>query len=77
MPPRALRENHAAWALTTKMKKESGTLSETKPPANWGVDAAPGVRAVKVSKPPVRSAGVKVADVDELVAKLKALGVHS
>jgi len=28
-----------------------------------------------VSEPPVRQAGVKVADVDELVAKLKAMGV--
>ena len=41
------------------------------------VDTTPRVKTVKVSEPPVRSAGVKVADVDELVAKLKAMGVHS
>ena len=29
----------------------------------------------KVSEPPVRQAGIKVGSVDELVAKLKALGV--
>jgi electron transfer flavoprotein beta subunit len=36
-----------------------------------GVDAAPRVKTLKVEDPPKRSAGVKVADVAELVAKLK------
>ena len=35
----------------------------------------PRLETLKVSEPPVRQAGVKVADVDELVAKLKAMGV--
>jgi electron transfer flavoprotein beta subunit len=30
---------------------------------------------LKVVEPPVRSAGIKVADVDALVAKLKEIGV--
>ena len=33
------------------------------------------LKTVKVGEPPVRQAGIKVADVDELVAKLKALGI--
>jgi electron transfer flavoprotein beta subunit len=36
---------------------------------------SPRLKTIKVSEPPKRSAGIKVADVDELVAKLKALGV--
>ena len=39
------------------------------------VDIAPRLKTLKVSEPPVRVAGVKVADVDALVTKLKELGV--
>jgi electron transfer flavoprotein beta subunit len=39
------------------------------------VDTAPRLNVLKVSEPAVRSAGVKVADVDALVGKLKELGV--
>ena len=46
-----------------------------KSPADYGVDTAPRLKVTKVVEPPVRQAGVKVASVDELVAKLKALGV--
>ena len=48
---------------------------ETKTPADYGVDIAPRLKTLTVAEPPVRQAGVKVADVDELVAKLKAMGV--
>ena len=44
-------------------------------PGDLGVDLAPRLKTLKVAEPPKRSAGIKVADVDELVAKLKALGV--
>ena len=36
-----------------------------------GVDITPRLKTLKVQEPPKRSAGVKVADVQELVAKLK------
>ena len=39
------------------------------------VDVSPRLKTLKVAEPPKRSAGIKVADVDELVGKLKALGV--
>jgi electron transfer flavoprotein beta subunit len=39
------------------------------------VDIAPRLKTLKVAEPPVRQAGIKVADVDALVAKLKELGV--
>ena len=36
-----------------------------------GVDVAPRLKILKVQEPPKRGAGVRVADVKELVAKLK------
>ena len=72
-----LRLNEPRYASLPNIMKAKSKPLDTKPPADYGVDTAPRVKVVKVSEPPVRSAGVKVADVDELVAKLKAMGVHS
>ncbi len=72
-----LRLNEPRYASLPNIMKAKSKPLDTKTPADYGVDTAPRVKTVKVSEPPVRSAGVKVADVDELVAKLKALGVHS
>ena len=49
----------------------SGVLSQ----ADYGVDVSPRLKTLKVAEPPVRSAGIKVAYVDALVAKLKEMGV--
>jgi electron transfer flavoprotein beta subunit len=46
-----------------------------KTPADYGVDTATRLKTIKVGEPPVRVAGIKVADVDALVAKLKEMGV--
>ncbi|MDK2761490.1 MAG: electron transfer flavoprotein subunit beta/FixA family protein [Sphingopyxis sp.] len=72
-----LRLNEPRYASLPNIMKAKAKPLDTKSPADYGVDTAPRVKTVKVSEPPVRSAGVKVADVDELVAKLKAMGVHS
>ena len=72
-----LRLNEPRYASLPNIMKAKSKPLDTKTPADYGVDTAPRVKTVKVSEPPVRSAGVKVADVDELVAKLKAIGVHS
>jgi electron transfer flavoprotein beta subunit len=40
-------------------------------PADLGVDVKSHLKTLKVSEPPKRGAGVKVADVAALVAKLK------
>ncbi|MBK6412009.1 electron transfer flavoprotein subunit beta/FixA family protein [Sphingopyxis sp.] len=72
-----LRLNEPRYASLPNIMKAKSKPLDTKSPADYGVDTAPRVKVVKVSEPPVRSAGVKVADVDELVAKLKAMGVHS
>ncbi|SBV31337.1 electron transfer flavoprotein beta-subunit [uncultured Sphingopyxis sp.] len=72
-----LRLNEPRYASLPNIMKAKSKPLDTKSPADYGVDTSPRVKTVKVSEPPVRSAGVKVADVDELVAKLKAMGVHS
>ena len=72
-----LRLNEPRYASLPNIMKAKSKPLDTKAPADYGVDTAPRVKTVKVSEPAARSAGVKVADVDELVAKLKALGVHS
>ena len=72
-----LRLNEPRYASLPNIMKAKSKPLETKSPADYGVDTAPRVKVLKVAEPPVRQAGIKVADVDELVAKLKALGVHS
>jgi electron transfer flavoprotein beta subunit len=70
-----LRLNEPRYAsLPNIMKAKSKPLAQ-KTPADYGVDVTPRLKTLKVAEPPKRSAGIKVADVDELVAKLKALGV--
>ena len=44
-------------------------------PADLQVDIKPSVETLKVEDPPVREAGQKVENVDELVGKLKESGV--
>jgi electron transfer flavoprotein beta subunit len=70
-----LRLNEPRYAsLPNIMKAKSKPLAQ-KTPADYGVDVAPRLKTLKVAEPPVRSAGIKVADVDALVAKLKEMGV--
>jgi electron transfer flavoprotein beta subunit len=70
-----LRLNEPRYAsLPNIMKAKSKPLAQ-KTTADYGVDVTPRLKTLKVSEPPKRVAGVKVADVDELVAKLKAMGV--
>ncbi|RJF93340.1 electron transfer flavoprotein subunit beta/FixA family protein [Sphingomonas cavernae] len=70
-----LRLNEPRYASLPNIMKAKSKPLEQKTPADYGVDTAPRLKTLKVTEPPVRQAGVKVADVDELVAKLKALGV--
>jgi electron transfer flavoprotein beta subunit len=70
-----LRLNEPRYAsLPNIMKAKSKPLAQ-KTPADYGVDVTPRLKTLKVAEPPVRSAGIKVADVDALVAKLKEMGV--
>jgi electron transfer flavoprotein beta subunit len=70
-----LRLNEPRYAsLPNIMKAKSKPLAQ-KTPADYGVDITPRLATLSVVEPPKRVAGIKVADVDELVVKLKALGV--
>jgi electron transfer flavoprotein beta subunit len=70
-----LRLNEPRYAsLPNIMKAKSKPLAQ-KTPGDYGVDVAPRLTTSNVSEPPTRSAGVKVADVDALAAKLKDMGV--
>ncbi|MFM1981999.1 MAG: hypothetical protein RJB22_718 [Pseudomonadota bacterium] len=70
-----LRLNEPRYAsLPNIMKAKSKPLAQ-KTPADYGVDVSPRLKTLKVAEPPVRSAGIKVADADALVAKLKEMGV--
>jgi electron transfer flavoprotein beta subunit len=70
-----LRLNEPRYASLPNIMKAKSKPLASKTPADFGVDIAPRLEMLKVSEPPKRVAGIKVADVDELVAKLKALGV--
>jgi electron transfer flavoprotein beta subunit len=61
-------------ALPAIMKARSKPVAN-KTPADYGVDVTPRLKLLKVAEPAPRAGGVKVADVDALVAKLKELGV--
>jgi electron transfer flavoprotein beta subunit len=70
-----LRLNEPRYASLPNIMKAKSKKLETKSPADYGVDITPRLTVLKVTEPAQRSAGVKLADVDALVGKLKELGV--
>ncbi|MEO6581791.1 MAG: electron transfer flavoprotein subunit beta/FixA family protein [Sphingomicrobium sp.] len=70
-----LRLNEPRYASLPNIMKAKSKPLATRTPDELGVDIAPRLETLKVVEPAKRSAGVKVASVDELVAKLKSLGV--
>jgi electron transfer flavoprotein beta subunit len=66
-----LRLNEPRYASLPNIMKAKKKPLEEKTPADYGVDVAPRLTVVKTVEPAKRGAGVKVASVDELIAKLK------
>jgi electron transfer flavoprotein beta subunit len=66
-----LRLNEPRYASLPNIMKARKKPIETVKPADLGVDPAPRLTVVRVSEPPKRQAGVKVASVAELVSKLR------
>ena len=66
-----LRLNEPRYVTLPNIMKAKKKPLETVKPADLGVDVAPRLKTLKVSEPPKRSAGIKVADVATLVSKLK------
>ena len=66
-----LRLNEPRYATLPNIMKAKKKPLETITPDDLGVDVAPRLQTLKVTEPPKRSAGVMVADVAQLVDKLK------
>jgi electron transfer flavoprotein beta subunit len=70
-----LRLNEPRYASLPNIMKARQKPLETKKAADYGVDIAPRLKTTHVAEPPMRSAGIKVATVDELADKIKELGI--
>ena len=70
-----LRLNEPRYASLPNIMKAKSKPMVTKTAADYGVDVAPRLTTLKVVEPGKRQAGIKVADVDELVMKLQAMGI--
>jgi electron transfer flavoprotein beta subunit len=70
-----LRLNEPRYASLPNIMKAKSKPMAMKTPADYGVDVTPRLKTLKVAEPPMRSAGIKVPDVDALAAKLKEMGV--
>ena len=66
-----LRLNEPRYVTLPNIMKAKKKQMDTFKPEELGVDVKPRIKTLKVSEPPKRSAGVKVADVAALVDKLK------
>jgi len=70
-----LRLNEPRYASLPNIMKAKSKPLATKSPADYGVDTARRLETLKVVEPPKRQAGIKVGSVDELVERLKGLGI--
>jgi electron transfer flavoprotein beta subunit len=66
-----LRLNEPRYVTLPNIMKAKKKPLDVLKPADLGVDVTPRIKTLKVSEPPKRGAGVKVADVAALVNKLK------
>ena len=66
-----LRLNEPRYVTLPNIMKAKKKPLETLTPDELGADVSPRLKTLKVVEPPKRGAGVKVADVAALVAKLK------
>ena len=66
-----LRLNEPRYVTLPNIMKAKKKQMDTFKPEDLGVDVTPRIKTLKVSEPPKRGAGIKVADVAALVDKLK------
>lgn len=66
-----LRLNEPRYAALPNIMKAKRKPLEVVTPESLGVGIEPKITVLKVTEPPKRSAGIMVADAEELVAKLK------
>jgi electron transfer flavoprotein beta subunit len=70
-----LRLNEPRYASLPNIMKAKSKPLATKSPGDYGVDVARRLETVKVVEPAKRQAGIKIGSVDELVERLKGLGI--
>lgn len=70
-----LRLNQPRYASLPNIMKAKRKEIVAKTPYDYGVDISPRLSTLKVKEPSGRSAGIKVEDAAELIAKLKDEGV--
>jgi electron transfer flavoprotein beta subunit len=66
-----LRLNEPRYVTLPNIMKAKKKQMDVFKPEDLGVDVSSGLKTLKVTEPPKRSAGIKVPDVATLVAKLK------
>ncbi len=66
-----LRLNEPRYVTLPNIMKAKKKQLDVLKPADLGVDVAPRLKTLKVTPPPARKAGIKVADVAALVEKLR------
>jgi electron transfer flavoprotein beta subunit len=66
-----LRLNEPRYASLPNIMKAKRKPLDEKTPSDYGVDISPRLEIISTTEPAARAAGVKVADVSELVIKLK------
>ena len=66
-----LRLNEPRYASLPNIMKARKKPIDEKAPDDYGVDISPRLKVLTTTEPPVRSAGIKVESVEELVDKLR------
>jgi len=66
-----LRLNEPRYVKLPNIMKAKKKPLDVFKPEDFGIDVTPGIEILSVTEPPARAAGVKVADVNELVDKLR------
>jgi len=70
-----LRLNEPRYATLPNIMKAKKKKIAKKKPGDYGVDVSPHFETLNVEDPPVRSAGIKVENVDTLIDALKEQGL--
>jgi electron transfer flavoprotein beta subunit len=66
-----LRLNEPRYASLPNIMKAKRKPLDEKTPSDYGIDISPRLEIISTTEPAARAAGVKVADVSEVVTKLK------
>ena len=66
-----LRLNEPRYASLPNIMKARKKPIDEKTPEDYGVDISPRLKVLKTTEPPVRKSGIKVENVQELVARLR------